>query len=107
MCDLLQTICHLTTRSLPHSQSNSETKSSILGSSAREFATWKGEACKFAHSILELRAPQNHPKYRTKPCVIYTITGACPFGVRCFFVHRNNPPSTMVFRDNASLNYSL
>uniref|UniRef100_A0A5K3FY93 C3H1-type domain-containing protein n=1 Tax=Mesocestoides corti TaxID=53468 RepID=A0A5K3FY93_MESCO len=72
-----------------------------------EFATWKGEACKFAHSILELRAPQNHPKYRTKPCVIYTITGACPFGVRCFFVHRNNPPSTMVFRDNASLNYSL
>jgi hypothetical protein len=51
------------------------------------------DQCKFAHGEHELRPSsipiRNHLKYKTRPCLKY-LSGMCPFGVRCLFIHDPN-----------------
>jgi hypothetical protein len=43
----------------------------------------------FAHGSPEVRAMSRHPKYKTEECRLYHTTGACPYGIRCHFVHES------------------
>ncbi|VDM47826.1 unnamed protein product [Toxocara canis] len=48
------------------------------------------ENCRFAHGEEELRPckiPIKNAKYKTKLCDKYTVTGLCPYGNRCLFIH--------------------
>ncbi|KAJ4461851.1 putative mRNA decay activator protein ZFP36L1 [Paratrimastix pyriformis] len=51
-----------------------------------------GDACKFAHSVHELRAVLRHPKYKTVPCAAFHSTGRCIYGNRCRFIHELSSP---------------
>ncbi|KAJ3046815.1 hypothetical protein HK097_000488, partial [Rhizophlyctis rosea] len=43
--------------------------------------------CQFAHSIVELRPVDRHPKYKTEMCKTFWEKGTCPYGKRCCFIH--------------------
>jgi len=48
------------------------------------------DCCHFAHGIDELRArPIPHRNYKTEMCKKF-LSGFCPYGVRCCFVHNPN-----------------
>ncbi|KAJ3265436.1 hypothetical protein HDU77_005155 [Chytriomyces hyalinus] len=50
-----------------------------------------GTKCQFAHSEMELRIVDRHPKYKTQMCKTFWETGHCPYGKRCCFIHAPNP----------------
>ncbi|KAJ3281951.1 hypothetical protein HK104_011176 [Borealophlyctis nickersoniae] len=46
-----------------------------------------GTKCQFAHSEVELRPVDRHPKYKTEMCKTFWEKGTCPYGKRCCFIH--------------------
>lgn len=46
-----------------------------------------GEACLYAHGMLDLRSCPRHPMYRTKQCFSFHHKGYCLYGGRCQFMH--------------------
>ncbi|KAI8816140.1 uncharacterized protein EV422DRAFT_501595, partial [Fimicolochytrium jonesii] len=46
-----------------------------------------GTKCQFAHSDVELRHVDRHPKYKTEMCKTFWEKGTCPYGKRCCFIH--------------------
>jgi hypothetical protein len=49
-----------------------------------------GTACKYAHSVGDLRITPKHSKYKSRICQSYWTTGFCVYGPRCNFVHMEN-----------------
>lgn len=47
--------------------------------------------CRFAHGQEELRCVERHNKYKTEICRTFHLTGTCLYGVRCTFIHDEQP----------------
>ncbi|TPX55495.1 hypothetical protein PhCBS80983_g05270 [Powellomyces hirtus] len=54
-----------------------------------------GTKCQFAHSQVELRPVDRHPKYKTEMCKTFWEKGTCPYGKRCCFIHTENVERNM------------
>ncbi|EIW80036.1 hypothetical protein CONPUDRAFT_166648 [Coniophora puteana RWD-64-598 SS2] len=50
-----------------------------------------GTKCHFANGEGELRSVARHPKYKTEICRTFWVSGACPYGKRCCFIHTELP----------------
>lgn len=47
---------------------------------------------------MELRAVVRPPKYKTQPCRTYSLTGKCPYGARCNFIHDGEDDESVISR---------
>ncbi|KAG9511049.1 Protein Wnt-1, partial [Fragariocoptes setiger] len=53
--------------------------------------------CHYAHGLHELRqVVKRHPKFRTEKCKNFELTGKCPFGPRCSYVHSKPDLDSMI-----------
>ncbi|KAI7883712.1 hypothetical protein K492DRAFT_107835, partial [Lichtheimia hyalospora FSU 10163] len=43
--------------------------------------------CRYAHGSTELRNAPRHSRYKTEICRAYHFEGACPYGIRCTYIH--------------------
>ncbi|KAJ8663102.1 hypothetical protein O0I10_001279 [Lichtheimia ornata] len=46
-----------------------------------------GKKCRYAHGSTELRNAPRHSRYKTEICRAYHFEGACPYGIRCTYIH--------------------
>ena len=63
-----------------------------------------GAKCQFAHGDRERRPVRRHPRYKTKLCRNFVMTGECPYGSRCRFIHA---PDVVQDENNTVANYML
>ncbi|KAJ3201247.1 hypothetical protein HK099_002328 [Clydaea vesicula] len=54
-----------------------------------------GTKCQFAHSYVEVRGIDRHPKYKTEMCKTFWEKGTCPYGKRCCFIHTTKDSTPM------------